>query len=136
MSGTTWDDGRLPYHLRQQPKASKPKGGLRRESRKRAPHNRKYNQRAEEYRELNPTCAYCGMPTESCDHICSGGNKAATLMDFDTINPSCNLCNGEHYQIDVKVLAKLRHVLRRIEQRRGRRLSTEQMQVVIRGLSE
>lgn len=132
--GSRIDDGRPLYQP--PPKPAKAKGGMRRESKKRAKLNRDYEPRAAEYRELNPVCAYCGAPTECVDHICSGGNKEATLTDFDTINPSCWSCNREHFPIDVKLAAKVRHVVRRIEQRRGRRLTAEQLNKVIEGLRE
>lgn len=91
------------------------------------------------YRSENPTCAYCGQTPENItvDHIVSGtGGKAASRNNIDTWNPACPECNCEHFTIEKKVLAKVRHVIRTIERKRRRKLSDEQRAYVLRELNK
>lgn len=100
-----------------------------------------YNVVADIVKEENQECAYCGqkLPPDQLqiDHICSGtAGRAATLLNPDTWNVSCSADNSEHHPIEKKILVKVLHVLGVITRGRGKQLSKEQREFVMRGVKK
>ena len=92
-------------------------------SKKRAAANREYAKVREVYLRENPQCACCGgaLATE-LHHICSGGSKAKSLVNTETIVPLCHDCHVsvQHYETNAQVRMKLEYVIKAINRLRGR----------------
>lgn len=113
-----------------------------RQRRERLNRDAEYNVTSDIFKEQNPECFYCGKKYEpeapqglQTDHIVSGtAGRAATLLNAETWNNGCPDCNQAHFPIEVKVLAKVNHVIKTIENKRGRKFSDEQWAYVLGGL--
>lgn len=137
MKKTNWEDR---YTARQpaptpSPKARKP---MKRVSDNRRKENAVYLKLAAIYKEQNPACVHCGyhMGDElQCDHIVSGtAGRAASLLNFDTINSVCQVDHDKGYSQAEKAAAKLCHVLRTIERLRQQNFSFADELLIIKAV--
>lgn len=90
---------------------------------KRAAANREYAKVREVYLRENPYCAVCLLCTAvEIHHLCSGGNRADSLVNTDTVLGLCHACHErvQGTKINWQVSTKVRQVIRTINRLRGR----------------
>jgi 5-methylcytosine-specific restriction endonuclease McrA len=101
--------------------------------------DRVYRNMAVSYKQQNPACVHCGYHVGEaalqCDHICAGvAGRAASLLNFNTINSVCDACHDKGYTQAEKAAAKICHVLKTIERLRCQNFSDADDLLIVKAL--
>jgi 5-methylcytosine-specific restriction endonuclease McrA len=101
--------------------------------------DRVYRNMAVSYKQQNPACVHCGYHVGEaalqCDHICAGvAGRAASLLNFNTINSVCDACHRKGFTRAEKAAAKVNSVLREIERLQARNFSSDEDWAILKAI--